>query len=114
MLIGRRAAQDKTRHIAYAMQHLRYAVNHVRGMAGHLNTGLTQAEMFSARDEKDPVLWECLACIFGGGVKGMDAGMGIVKSMRQKYVQDYLQHLEWIGVRHRPSLAPNFSAVLEA
>jgi hypothetical protein len=113
MLIGRRAAQDKTRHIAYAMQHLRYAVNHVRGMGGHLNTGLAQAELFSARDEKDPVLWECLACVFGGGVQAMDAGMAIVQSMRRTYVQDYLQHLDWIGVDHRRSLAPNFSAVLE-
>jgi hypothetical protein len=113
MLIGRRAAQDKTRHIAYAMQHLRYAVNHVRGIAGHMNSGLAQAELFSARDEKDPVLWECLACIFGGGVRGMDSGMAVVKSMRRQYVEDYLKHLDWIGVEHRSSLAPNFSAVLE-
>jgi hypothetical protein len=114
LLIGRRAAQDKTRHIAYALQHLRYAVNHVRGMADHLNAGLAQAELFSGRDEKDPVLWEALACIFGGGVRAMDAGMAIVRSMRRRYVKDYLQYLDWIGMQHRPMLAPNFKAVLEA
>jgi hypothetical protein len=113
LLIGRRAAQDKTRHVAYALQHLRYAVTHVRGLAGHLDAGLAQAELFAARDDKDPVLWECLACIFGGGVRGLDAGMTIVKSLRRRYVQDYLGHLDWIGIEHRPALAPNFRSMLE-
>ena len=113
LLICRRAAQDKTRHVAYSMQHLRYAVNHVRGTAAHLNSGLAQAELFTARDEKDPVLWEALACVFGGGVRRMDAGMQIVRAMRRRYVDDYLRHLDWIGIEHRPALAPNFKAVLE-
>ena len=82
-LIGRRCAQDKTRHIAYSMQHLRYAVKNVRGTAGHINAGLTQAEFFAARDERDPVLWECLACIFGGGVKGMEEGFKVVHKLRR-------------------------------
>jgi hypothetical protein len=113
MHIARRTAQDKTRHIAYAMQHLRYAVNHVRGMADHLNAGLASAELFSGRDEKDPVLWESLACIFGGGVLHIDAGMAIVIAMRRRYVQEYLQHLNWIGLQHLPMLAPNFRALLD-
>src|SRR5215467_6231512 len=61
--IGRRAAQDKSRHIAYAMDHVHYAVNHVRGMANHLSNGLSQAELVAARDDSDPVLWEALACV---------------------------------------------------
>jgi hypothetical protein len=113
MLIGRRAAQDKSRHAAYATQHLRYAINHVRGMDHTLNTGLSQAEAVAARDESDPVLWECLACIFGGGVRGMDAGMGVVARLRRTYVIDYLSHLDWIGIDHRPVLASNYKKVLE-
>lgn len=113
MRIGRRAAQDKSRHIAYAMQHLKYAVNHVRGMDRSLNTGLTQAEAVAGRDDTDPVLWECLACVFGGGVRGMDAGMEVVARLRRDYVREYLQRLEWIGIDHRPALAPNFAALLE-
>jgi hypothetical protein len=113
MLIGRRAAQDKTRHIAYSVHHIRYAINHVQGIAGSLSSGLSQAELFSARDEKDPVLWEALACIFGGGVRAMDGGMAVVRSLRRHYVQDFLRHLDWIGIEHRPMLAANFKAVLE-
>jgi hypothetical protein len=111
--IGQRTSQDKSRHIAYGLEHLRYAVNHVRGMADHINAGLAQAELFSGRDEKDPVLWESLACIFGGGVRHMDSGMAIVRSMRRRYVTDYLQYLDWIGIHHQRMLAPNFKAVLE-
>jgi hypothetical protein len=112
-LIGGRAVQDKTRHIAYAMDHLHYAVTHVLGMANHLNAGLAQAELVAARDDNDPVLWEALACVFGGGVRGMDRGMEIVRRMRRDYVQDYLRHLDWIGIEHRSVMAPNYKAVLE-
>ena len=98
LLIGRRCAEDKTRHIAYAMQHLRYAVKNVRGTAGHINAGLAQAETFAARDERNPVLWECLACIFGGGVHGMDEGMKVVRKLRRDYVIDYLKHVGWVGL----------------
>jgi hypothetical protein len=112
-LIGRRALQDKTRHIAYAMDHMHYAVTHVQGMASHLDAGLAQAELVAGRDDSDPVLWEALACMFGGGVHGMDTGMHIVWSLRRHYVKDYLQHLEWIGIEHRAALSPNYLAVLE-
>src|SRR5581483_6833583 len=98
---------------AYALQHVRYAVNHVRGMAAHLSAVLTQAELFAGRDEKDPVLWEALACVFGGGVRGMDSGMRVVHEMRRRYVEEFLQHLAWAGVEHRQFLAPNFKGVLE-
>jgi hypothetical protein len=113
LLIGRRALQDKSRHIAYAMQHLKYAVNKVPGTAANFNLGLSQAELVAGRDEKDPVLWEALACVFGGGVRGMDEGMAVVAKLRCDYVQDYLNHLLWVGVDRRNNLSPNFAAVLE-
>jgi hypothetical protein len=112
-LIGRRATQDKSRHVAYATEHLHYAVTHVQGMATHLNAGLAQAEFVAARDDDDPVLWEALACVFGGGVRAMDAGMQIVKALRRRYVEDYVKHLDWIGIQHRSALAPGYRSVLE-
>jgi len=112
-LIGQRTMQDKTRHIAYAMQHLKYAVNHVSGASRNFNVGLQQAEAVVGKDDEDPVLWEALACMFGGGVRGMDAGMNVVRQLRRDYVRAYLRALDWIGVDHRPFLAPNFAALLE-
>jgi hypothetical protein len=113
MLIGRRAMQDKSRHIAYATQHLKYAVNRVPGTAFNFVLGLSQAELIVGKDERDPVLWEALACIFGGGVRGMDQGMAVVAKLRRDYVRDYLNHLAWIGVDRRTNLSPNFASVLE-
>lgn len=113
MLIGRRALQDKSRHIAYSMQHLKYAVNRVPGTAQNFALGLLQAETVTGRDEKDPVLWEALACVFGGGVRGMDKGMEIVATLRRDYVREYVARLLWIGIDRRETLAPNFKAALE-
>lgn len=112
-LIGGRALQDSSRHIAYALQHLKYAVNHLAGLSRNLNQGLAQAELIVGRDDQDPVLWEALACIFGGGVPGMDEGMRTVARLRRDYVRDYLRCLEFIGVERRPTLAPNFAALLD-
>jgi len=113
MLIGRRAMQDISRHIAYAMQHLRYAVTHIPGTDRNFNLGLSQAEAVVGRDEEDPVLWEALACVFGGGVRGMDEGMKVVTRLRRDYVRDYLARLAWVGVDRRPTLAENFKRILE-
>ena len=43
----------------------------------------------------------------------MDRGMQMVKRMRRRYVEDYLRHLDWIGIEHRAAMAPNYKAVLE-
>jgi hypothetical protein len=110
-LIGRLCLQDKSRHIAYALQHLKLAVRRVPGMDRTMNQGLQQAEIAGGRDDDDPVLWEALACMFGGGVRGMDEGMAVVKRLRRDYVQDYLRCLRFTGIEHQ--LAPNFAALIE-
>ena len=47
------------------------------------------------------MLWESLACVFGGGVRGMDEGMKVVAELRRDYVRDYLRCLDWAGIDHR-------------
>lgn len=112
-MIGARALQDKSRHIAYAMQHLRYAVTHVKGTDRNFNTGLLAAEAVAARDDEDSVWREALACALGGGVRRMDMGMQIVARLRRDYARDYLRCLAYIGVDRRPSLHPAYKAMLE-
>ncbi len=112
VLFGR-ALQDKTRHIAYGMQHLRYAVAHRRELATQLQRGLTGAELFFARDEQDPVLWEALAIVFGGGVRGMAAGMQTVRRLRRDYLNGYLDRLRWIGIDRHGQLLPELAKSLE-
>jgi len=112
-LISRRALQDKSRHVAYGMQHLKYAVNHVPGSDSNLNAGLQQAESIVLRDDRDPILWEALACIFGGGVRGMDEGMRTVRLLQRDYVRDLLRCTAWIGVDFEHAIGPHFRSFLE-
>lgn len=112
LLIGRRTAQDKSRHIAYAMHHLKYAIDHVPGGERNFNSTLATAETIVDRDDADSVMREAMACAFGGGVRKMDEGMKIVARLRRDYVRDYLRCLDWIGINRRPTLSRSFADAL--
>lgn len=111
-VLCRFAVQDKARHIAYAMQHLRYAVTHRPDLGLQFQRLLGAAEAFIAANDRDPVLWEALAIVFGGGVRGMNAGMAVVRRLRRDAVQGYVDRLRWTGVDRRGQLFPEFAANL--
>jgi hypothetical protein len=108
-----RCLADKTRHIAYAMDHLRFSFSKTPERARAYAIGLVAAEAQVARDEADHVLWEALAVIFGGGVRGMDDGMQIVKRLRRDWVNDYLDRLAWAGVMRRDAVLPALKQWIE-
>ena len=108
-----RALQDNARHVAYGMQHLRYAVTHRPDFADQIQRFMTGAELAVAKDERDRVLWEALAILFGGGVRGIGEGMQVVQRLRRDYVTSYLSRLEWIGVNRRARVLPEFAKILE-
>jgi hypothetical protein len=60
---------------------------------------------------KDPVLWEALAIIFGGGIENISAGMDVVKDLQQRYIEEYLARMAWVGI---PKTEKNLSPVLAA
>jgi len=99
-MLFRRCIQDKARHMAYGMAHLRYAVEQ-RGPDYGLGLRRLMAgvEQDLASEMKDPVMWEALAIIFGGGVSNIVAGMDVVKDLQQQYIEQYLARMKWIGVR---------------
>ena len=101
-----RLIPDKTRHIAYTMGHLRFAFSKRPELARSYAMGLAAAERQVARDEDDHVLWEALAIIFGGGIKGMDDGMDVVKRLRRSWVNAYLDRLDSSGVPRRELVIP--------
>ena len=98
-ILFRRCMEDKARHMAYGMAHLRYAVEQ-RGAdyALGLQRLMGGVEQDLAAEMKDPVLWEALAIIFGGGVSGIVAGSEVVKDLQQQYIEQYLTRMKWIGV----------------
>ena len=62
---------------------------------------------------QDPVLWEALAIVFGGGVRHMTEGMETVKVLQRQYIEQYLARMQWIGVnKNAENMAPGLVAYL--
>lgn len=98
-ILFRRCIEDKARHMAYGMAHLKYAVDHRGSDYGlGLRRLMGGVELDLASEMKDPVLWEALAIIFGGGLSNIVAGMDVVKDLQQQYIEQYMARMQWIGV----------------
>lgn len=108
----RLALQDKARHLAYGMTHLQYAIQKKGpGYALGLKRLLIGTEQDLLKEMNDPVLWEALAIIFAGGVRQIDAGMGVVKRLQQDYLEAYIRRLQWVGIdKTMAELAPDIQA----
>ncbi len=110
----RLALQDKARHMAYGMAHLKYAIEHKdSGYALGLKRGLTAIEYDILKELQDPVLWETLAILFGGGLEHMAAGMAMVNRVKQEYLEQNLRRLQAVGIDKSASeLLPELQAYL--
>jgi len=98
-LLFRYAMQDKARHLAYGMAHLQYALQCKGPDYGlSLQRILVGVEQDLATEMRDPVLWEALAIIFGGGLQHIQAGMEVVQGLRQHYLHSYIRRLQWLGL----------------
>ena len=112
--IFRRCMEDKSRHIAYGMAHIKYACDEKDAdFALGLSRVMRGAEGDQAREMKDPVLWEALAIVFGGGVRHMAEGMETVKVLQKQYIEQYLARMQWMGVdKDAENMAPELAAFL--
>ncbi|PKB82827.1 MAG: hypothetical protein BZY88_03535 [SAR202 cluster bacterium Io17-Chloro-G9] len=110
----RRCMEDKARHIAYGMSHLKYACDEKgEDYALGLSRVMRGSEGDLAREMKDPVLWEAMAIVFGGGVRHMTEGMETVKVLQKQYIEQYLARMRWIGVdKNIENMAPELAAFL--
>ena len=110
----RRCMEDKARHMRYGMQHLKYAVeNREPNFAMGLNNLMRGVERDLVQDLKDPVLWETLAIIFGGGVANMSEGMEVVKRFQKEYIEQYLTRMKWVGIgKTEENLTPDLAVYL--
>ena len=110
----RRCIEDKARHLAYGMTHLKYAVeNRAPGFGMGLNNLMRGVERDLVQDLNDPVLWEALAIVIGGGVANIAAGMAVVKDLQQQYIEQYLSRMQWVGIgKTEANLTPELAAYL--
>jgi hypothetical protein len=110
----RLAMQDKARHMAYGMAHLRYAIERKGGGYGlGLKRGLIAMEYEMLKELQDPVLWEALAILCGGGLERIEAGMAVANQVKQAYLEQCLQRLHAVGIeKSADELLPELQAYL--
>ena len=107
--------QDKARHMAYGLGMLKLTVA-VKGVdfGVSLRRILGSIEKDMAGELKDPVLWEAMAIIAGGSLRGMAEGKAAVDRLRSDYVRQYVKRLQYTGIDKRESaLHPDLAAVLQ-
>ena len=111
-LLFRRCIQDKARHLAYGMSHVKYAISQSGDdYALGLLRMMSGVERDLATEMKDPVLWEALAIIFGGGLENISSGMEVVKELQKRYVNEYMARMQWAGIdKTLDNLAPGLAA----
>ena len=85
-----RILPDIMRKSAYACDHIRFAISKKSELTDVFQGTLQLAEFAQLSDFNDPVLWEALAIIFGGGVQNMELGMGRVLELQQHFLSVYL------------------------
>ena len=110
----RKCIEDKARHMAYGMAHVKYAVeNQPDGFGLGLGNLMRGVERDLVRDLKDPVLWEALAIIVGGSVANIAQGMAVVDDLKQRYIEEYLKRMQWVGInKTEANMAPELAAFL--
>ena len=113
-LLFRLCIQDKARHMAYGTAFLKQSVAEKgSSFALSLLRLMSGVERDIAREMEDPVLWEALAIIFGGGVDNMDAGMTQVRRLQQRYVQEYTARQQYVGIpKTEDDLHPDLAVYL--
>ena len=47
---------------------------------------------------KDPVLWEAMAIVCGGGLENISLGMDVVKGFQRRWVNEYIARMRWVGI----------------
>jgi len=110
----RRSMEDKARHLAYGMAHVKYACDEKgEDYALGLSRVMRGAEGDQAKEMRDPVLWEALAIVFGGGVGHMAEGMETVKVLQKQYIEQYLARMQWIGIdKNAENMGPGLADYL--
>ena len=98
-ILFRLCSQDKARHLAYGMAHVRYAIAQKGGdYALGLLRMMRGVEQDLVTEMKDPVLWEAMAIICGGGLENISVGMDVVKGFQRQYVNEYVTRMRWVGI----------------
>ena len=113
-ILFRLCSQDKARHLAYGMDHVRYAIAQKgEDYALGLLRMMRGVEQDLVTEMKDPVLWEAMAIVCGGGLENISLGMDVVKRFQRRYVNEYIARMRWVGIdKTLDNLVPDLASYI--
>jgi hypothetical protein len=113
-LIFRLCAQDKARHVAYAVGHLKFLLANRPERRDEIQRYLDKGEALLQVDEqKDNATREATAILLGGGKDRIGEGLRKLNQMRARQVRDYVRRLESALLKDRVDrLNPGLRAYL--
>ena len=101
-LMFRLCAQDKARHVAYAIDHLKFVLANRPDRREEIHRYFEKGEaLLLVDDQKDSATHEALAILLGGGKDRIGEGLRKVEEMRARQVRHYLQRLESAMLKDR-------------
>ncbi len=108
-----RLVPDRARSAAYAMDHVRFSISQKPPLRRTFSEWLERVEFVQLAEAQDPVIWEALAVVFGGGVRQIDEGMEIVRRLQHDWIRDYLRYTKTAGVDRSQRLHAAFKMMLD-
>ena len=111
-VLAARTIPDRMRAAAYAVDHIRQAIAVKPDQRTPFAMWLTNLELAQIADARDPVLWEALAVVLGGGVRNIDEGMAIVRRLQRDWIRSYLERTKAAGLERGAMLGRPYQAML--
>ena len=114
-ILFRLCSQDKARHLGYGMAHVKYAITQKGDdYALGLLRMMRGVEQDLATEMKDPVIWEAMAIVCGGGLENISFGMDVVKGFQRRYVNEYIARMRWVGIdKTLDNLVPDLASYVK-
>ncbi|SUZ70058.1 uncharacterized protein METZ01_LOCUS22912 [marine metagenome] len=114
-ILFRLCSQDKARHLGYGMAHVKYAITQKGDdYALGLLRMMRGVEQDLVTEMKDPVIWEAMAIVCGGGLENISFGMDVVKGFQRRYVNEYIARMRWVGIdKTLDNLVPDLASYVK-
>ncbi len=114
-ILFRLCSQDKARHLGYGMAHVKYAITQKGDdYALGLLRMMRGVEQDLVTEMKDPVIWEAMAIVCGGGLENISFGMDVVKGLQRRYVNEYIARMRWVGIdKTLDNLVPDLASYVK-
>jgi hypothetical protein len=100
--IFRLCMQDEARHVSYGTMHIRQFLQECPDREEELHEALDDLEQYLGAILLSPDIVESMAVLFAGGVKDADQGLGAVRLLWGRTLEEYFSRCDRAGLNRRP------------